>query len=612
MDKFAVYHNIKQGQTIAEQYAAGKETAQILTELAQQLSSRTYRVAVIGEFKRGKSSLVNCILGTELLPTDILPTTAVVNRVVYGTEQKIEIFFKDGTIQITTVEELANYATQKDSALAERIREIVVHYPSVFCQNNIELLDTPGLNDNEFMDKTTMEVLDKIDTAIVTTHASYPVSETEKKLICNLIEQDDIYHLTFVATFIDEVSDDAEDQDRIVELIRRRLSTETYQLFCATHPEDSELRKKAERILCNPVVFAVSSRLAMRGFVRGNKTMLDESRFPHFKYELSALLTANQELDLVMKASRVLKTASENFESWHKAKLDETERSLEEERARLRDAQAYYKKGCPGLSEMLQQMDSQLESDGIVKTGDIKLRKTLVDKVSRIVLRNLFMLEPENGPSRENRIQWQMEQFGHLYAIAQNIVDQKQLVEVDEALKKAASESKELFTENVRLEDNIHDRMEEVHKHCINAEKKCGLSEVPLLDKLENWKKTVPFPSIPFTTEVVMEAFTDEETLNRLRSDDVVSLSQWVQAKLATCLMPLLNQYQEDIKAYIASWRSLILKHNMQVKNDMSEIVEKCAQNIRQLIQQKEAAVLNFETNSSIIKDAQSELNKML
>lgn len=160
MDKYVLYHNIKSVQNIVAQYPAAEDIFQELTKLAEQLSSRTYRVAVIGEFKRGKSSLVNCILGTEILPTDILPTTAVVNRIVYGTEQKIEICYKDGTVKNTSVEELAEYATKKNEMNAAQIREIIVHYPAVFGQNSIELLDTPGLNDDEFMDKTTLDVLD--------------------------------------------------------------------------------------------------------------------------------------------------------------------------------------------------------------------------------------------------------------------------------------------------------------------------------------------------------------------------------------------------------------------------------------------------------------------
>lgn len=47
-----------------------------------------YRVAIIGEFKRSKSSLINALLGTRALPTDILPMTAAITHVSYGDVKK--------------------------------------------------------------------------------------------------------------------------------------------------------------------------------------------------------------------------------------------------------------------------------------------------------------------------------------------------------------------------------------------------------------------------------------------------------------------------------------------------------------------------------------------
>ena len=55
-----------------------------LDSLLDKLGNRQYTVAVVGEFKRGKSSLINALLGMNILPADVLPTTATINRVVYS------------------------------------------------------------------------------------------------------------------------------------------------------------------------------------------------------------------------------------------------------------------------------------------------------------------------------------------------------------------------------------------------------------------------------------------------------------------------------------------------------------------------------------------------
>jgi len=582
MDKYAVYHNIKSVQAVLAQYPEAEDISNELTALAQQLSSRTYRVAVIGEFKRGKSSLVNCILGTEILPTDILPTTAVVNRIVYGTEQKIEICYKNGTTETTTVADLAEYATKKNEANAAQIREIVVHYPSVFCQNNIELLDTPGLNDDEFMDKTTLDVLDKIDTAIVATHASYPVSDTEKKLICRLIEQDDIYHLTFVATFIDRVSDEPEEQDQIVELVRSRLAVETYQMFCGLHPDEPGLLEKAQRILCNPVVFAVSSRLAMRGFVNGNKKMLDESRFPHFKYELSALLTANQELDLQMKAARLIRVANENFDSWHKQLLTGLDATLAESRNVLKKTQTYQKTGCEGLMNQMAQLDDKLRRSSKFNEGRSADNSELVRNTSWVITRNLLQLDPKTV----------------------NVGD------IENALQNASAEL-ECLTDR-QTEQLIHEWMQKVNDYLIASEKSCGLSGDILKQRLEQWKSTTPFPQLDIHRDDLRKMFDDHVAQERIRSANAVVVATWVKQIVGNKLYAAHSEWQKQIWAYIASWRSQLLKQNLADKEKMGQVSDHMAQQIRECFQKKEAATVNYTSNRGLLEQAERELGSIL
>ena len=195
MDSFVFYHALRSVKDILLPYSSAEEIRNEINDTLEQLTTGEYRVAVIGEFKRGKSSLINALLGTEILPTDILPATAVVNKIVYDTEQKIEINYLNGKHEETSIENLKDFATkldEKKAATVREIKEIVVHYPSIIGQENIVLYDTPGLNDDELMTKKTIEILDEIDTAIVVISATMPLSMTEKKLICTLLEKQDI------------------------------------------------------------------------------------------------------------------------------------------------------------------------------------------------------------------------------------------------------------------------------------------------------------------------------------------------------------------------------------------------------------------------------------
>lgn len=157
----------------------GPKAGSWLLRIAQEqerIRTRRFCVAVVGEFKKGKSSFINALLGQELLPVDVSPATATVNRITYGTVPRAYVCYKDGSRREVEIGELARYVTkltEESEENAAGIKEAVVEYPSVFCQNYVDLLDTPGMNDEEGMSQITMSSLSTIDLAIVTVSANY-------------------------------------------------------------------------------------------------------------------------------------------------------------------------------------------------------------------------------------------------------------------------------------------------------------------------------------------------------------------------------------------------------------------------------------------------------
>src|SRR5215510_7431510 len=68
------------------------EIAGVLT----RMESDKFSVVVVGEFKRGKSTFINALLGVDVLPADVLPTTATLNRVTYGYDKRAVVDYYDG------------------------------------------------------------------------------------------------------------------------------------------------------------------------------------------------------------------------------------------------------------------------------------------------------------------------------------------------------------------------------------------------------------------------------------------------------------------------------------------------------------------------------------
>lgn len=113
--------------------------------LRKKLEREDVTVAVIGQFKRGKSALSNAILQDSVLPVGIVPITGAVTKVVAG-EKKAEVFYENGKVEEVPREELHRYISEqenKNNSLG--IKEVIVHTPSDFLKDGFTFVDTPGV-----------------------------------------------------------------------------------------------------------------------------------------------------------------------------------------------------------------------------------------------------------------------------------------------------------------------------------------------------------------------------------------------------------------------------------------------------------------------------------
>lgn len=89
-------------------------TGERIRDLFVRLAEDRFNLAVVGRFGRGKSSLMNALIGVERLPTGILPLTSVITTVVYGSTEKVIIHY-EGRHLATTIDldELPEFITQR-------------------------------------------------------------------------------------------------------------------------------------------------------------------------------------------------------------------------------------------------------------------------------------------------------------------------------------------------------------------------------------------------------------------------------------------------------------------------------------------------------------------
>ncbi|HNR35781.1 MAG TPA: dynamin family protein [Candidatus Hydrogenedentes bacterium] len=142
-------------------------------------------VAVLGQFKAGKSSFLNTIIGSEIMPVNVLPATAVITRIGYGPTDRAVVHRLSGEIEEIPLAELPEYVTeQRNPRNEKRVALVEVELASLAPYRGICFVDTPGLG-SIFAHNTqaSMDWLPKVGGAIVAISANQPLGEQDLRLL---------------------------------------------------------------------------------------------------------------------------------------------------------------------------------------------------------------------------------------------------------------------------------------------------------------------------------------------------------------------------------------------------------------------------------------------
>ena len=209
---------LKQATPIIETYGKKSLIAEIDTAITTTENSAT--VLFCGEFKRGKSSLVNAIIGTNLCPTDIGIATSVITTIKYGAVKKAVRYYGNlledaNSLKSEEIEwdDIEKY-TMGDILEIDNTILVELSYPSPFLKNGITIIDTPGIGglDPRHAILTHM-ALPKADVIVFVTDAGEPLTQSEldfyenKVLSCGkqnvvLVNKSDILTEDTLATHI--------------------------------------------------------------------------------------------------------------------------------------------------------------------------------------------------------------------------------------------------------------------------------------------------------------------------------------------------------------------------------------------------------------------------
>lgn len=197
-------------KAIALMKHAGFLENQILlaSELRERLNDRELVISVIGQFKRGKSSLINALLGYDLLPVGIIPLTTVITEIRYGSSFKAAVRFADGSESVINKDELSDYISeQKNPNNQKRVEAVKLWTEHNPFESNVTLVDTPGVGSiHQHNTQTSYSYVEKSDAVLFLLSVDSPVSESEREFLLKARENASKFY--FAVNKTDTITED--------------------------------------------------------------------------------------------------------------------------------------------------------------------------------------------------------------------------------------------------------------------------------------------------------------------------------------------------------------------------------------------------------------------
>ena len=186
-----------------------------LESLKNRLTEGKLHLAVLGQFKRGKSTFLNALLGDSLLPSSVLPLTAIPTFLYAGPSLKAEALGNDGVVMdrsegddVESIHAFLSRMVTEEANPKNRlgISHVHVFSPSPLLQKGVVLIDTPGIG-STFIHNTevTLNFLPQCDAAIFLISADPPISEVELEFLKRV--QTRVPRLFFILNKVDYLSE---------------------------------------------------------------------------------------------------------------------------------------------------------------------------------------------------------------------------------------------------------------------------------------------------------------------------------------------------------------------------------------------------------------------
>ncbi|MBN8564652.1 MAG: dynamin family protein [Leptolyngbya sp. UWPOB_LEPTO1] len=320
-----------------------------LTNAGEILKAGVFRLLVLGDMKRGKSTFLNALLGENLLPSDVNPCTALLTVLKYGTEKRVTIHFNDGKSplqtdfrtfkeQYTIAPEEAKTLEQNNQQAFPDISHAVVEYPLALLEKGVEIVDSPGLNDTEARNELSLGYIHNCHAILFVMRSTQPCTLGERRYLENYIKDRGL-SVFFLINAWDQVKESLIDPDDAEELAQaesklRRVFRSNLAEYCNIDGYD----------LYNERLFEISAIQALRRRIKNPDANLDGTGFPEFLAALNTFLTQERAVSEMRKARTLARQAQHRVQESIDLRIPLLDQDLQELKQRIDSVEPEFQK----------------------------------------------------------------------------------------------------------------------------------------------------------------------------------------------------------------------------------------------------------------------------
>jgi hypothetical protein len=314
------------------------DDAAALEARARDLEQGLFTLIVLGEFKNGKSTLLNAMLGSKMLPAKAAPATAIITVLVKGARKTVAVWEtgKNEPRRLAWEDFVREFQLnpQDQETIQEQgsldrfagIEYAEIETEHALCAQGVKLIDSPGLGEHVSRTRVATNFLKRSQAVIMVLNATRILTRDERTFIDTTLGEGRLAHVFFVVNRINQVDEESAAD------IRQWLESELAPHFLND-------RGEVDRELYRHRVFYVNARGALdaRSSTPNDETLLDSSGLPELEMELERFLTSGEKLAAALQSTAqfinpVVDQATVRIKQ-AQAALDAPLRELEERRA---------------------------------------------------------------------------------------------------------------------------------------------------------------------------------------------------------------------------------------------------------------------------------------